>query len=114
MCANLQVEKEELENGGEIKVCEPTKIQVGGGDLAFPSLGDAVKVKETKKEKKKSKPVPMSLAQLHKGTSLDNISLPKGPRAKDENVEESAGFRNGFRDSSFGRSRTSEYQPFAE
>eukprot|EP00884_Botryococcus_braunii_P021124 jgi/Botrbrau1/7696/Bobra.0159s0134.2 len=99
-----EVEKEEAENGGEIKPPEATpKMMVGGGESAFPSLGDAAKVKETKKDKKKK----LTLNEfLTSGPSSANIVLPKAPRGKDDNVEESGGFRNGFKDS-YGRARTS-------
>lgn len=103
-----QVEREEAENGGEIKPPPNTqKMQVGGGESAFPSLGDAVKVKETKKEKKKK----MHLTDFWAlGTNLDNIVLPKAPRSKDELGEEPAGFRGGFKEG-YGRSRPGMFPP---
>jgi hypothetical protein len=101
------VEREEAETGGIKPPDGGQKMAIGGGDNAFPSLGDAVKIKETKKEKKK-KAVPLSLASFH-GTISDTLVLPKGPRSKDENPEEG---RNGFRDT-FTRPRPSTF-PVAE
>lgn len=111
----VQVEKEELENGGEIKVLEPLpRIQVGGGDPAFPSLMDAVKQKESKKDaKKKNKAVPLSVFQASKGPGVDNYDLPRAPRAKDASTEDSSGFRNGFKES-YGRPRAGECRLSAE
>lgn len=102
-----QVDEEEKANGGTLEAPKEPFIPFGQ-DRAFPTLGEAVKKKDSKKDKKK--PQKMNLADFQSSykppsanrrptVSDDQIrlSLPTAPRARD-NDEPSAGLGGAFRD----------------
>lgn len=102
-----QVDEEEQANGGTLDAPKEPVITFGQ-DKAFPTLGEAVKKKESKKDKKK--PQKMNLADFQSNykppsasrrpTVNDDqlkASLPTAPRARDSD-EPSAGLGGAFRD----------------
>lgn len=102
-----QVDEEEKANGGTLDAPKEPVITFGQ-DKAFPTLGEAVKKKESKKDKKK--PQKMNLADFQSNykppsasrrpTVSDDqlkMSLPTAPRARDSD-EPSAGLGGAFRD----------------
>ena len=105
-----QVEEEEQDRGGELEAPTSKPVASFSHDAAFPSLGEAVKKKDSKKEKK-AKPTKMNLADFqtsYKPPSAsrrptvndDQIlsSLPTAPRTRGDDDAPSAGLGGAFKD----------------
>ena len=105
-----QVEEEEQDRGGELEAPTSKPVATFSQNAAFPSLGEAVKKKDSKKEKK-AKPTKMNLADFqtsYKPPSAsrrptvndDQIlsSLPTAPRTRGDDEGPSAGMGGAFKD----------------
>lgn len=92
-----QVEEEEEENGGELEpVPAPsaTAFPALGGETAFPALGDAINVKDSKKDRKNKKVKnTMSLGAFVAAGRKEPevVNLPTGPRQRAADEEEKRG-----------------------
>ena len=105
-----QVDEEEQDRGGELEAPTSKPVATFSHDAAFPSLDEAVKKKDSKKEKK-AKPQKMNLADFqtsYKPPSAsrrptvndDQIlsSLPTAPRTRGDDDGPSAGLGGAFKD----------------
>ncbi len=105
-----QVEEEEKDQGGEIEAPTSKPMASFSHEQAYPSLGEAVKKKDSKKDKK-AKPQKMNLADFQTSykppsasrrpaASDDKIlsSLPTAPRARDDDEPASGGMGGAFKD----------------
>ena len=105
-----QVEKEEEEQGGEIQAPAPAPVPTFAQNAAFPTLGDAVKKKESKRDKK-PKAQKMNLADFQtsykpptasrRPTMNDDqilSSLPTAPRTRGDDDGAPSGLGGAFKD----------------
>lgn len=103
-----QVDEEEEANGGALSAPVAPAPVPFGHDKAFPTLGEAVKKKDSKKDKKK--PQKMNLAdfqssykppsQTRRPAASDDqikLSLPTAPRARSDDAP-SSGLGGAFKD----------------
>lgn len=105
-----QVDEEEQDRGGELEAPTSKPVATFSQNAAFPSLGEAAKKKDNKKDKK-AKPTKMNLADFqtsYKPPSAsrrptvndDQIlsSLPTAPRTRGDDDAPSAGMGGAFKD----------------
>jgi len=96
-----QVDEEEAENGGELApppAALPAAFPTLGGKTAFPALGEAVSMKDSKKERKQKKvKQTMSLGAFVAAGRKEPeiINLPTGPRQRGEDEEDKKGALGG-------------------
>lgn len=93
-----QVDEEEAANGGELDpvpgVTTPFPSLGQQNDSSFPSLGDSLTVKESKKERRKKQGgvQKMSLGNfMAAGKENEKIDLPTRPRERAEGEEDRRG-----------------------
>ena len=105
-----QIEEEEEENGGEL---DPVPTQTAtafpalGGPTGFPALGEAINIRDSKKDrKKKGTPIPLSTFVAAGKKEPEAINLPTGPRQRSaEDEEKRGGLGGGFKNYGGDRSR---------
>ena len=92
-----QVDEEEAENGGELDPVPGVSTAFPAlGDTSFPSLGEAITAKDTKRDRKqKGGPQKMSLGSFM--AAPEKVVLPTGPRERAEGEEERRGLGGGFK-----------------
>lgn len=105
-----QVDEEEKDSGGQLEEPKAAPVATFSQNAAFPTLGEAVKKKDSKKDKKK--PQKMNLADFQtsykpptaarrSGGNDDQIlsALPTAPRTRDDDAPASGpGLGGAFRD----------------
>lgn len=113
-----QIEEEEEENGGEldpVPAPSATAFPALGGETAFPALGDAINVKDSKKDRKNKKVKnTMSLgAFVAAGRKEPEIvNLPTGPRQRAADEEEKrGGLGGGFKNYGGDRGELAKQSP---
>lgn len=115
-----QVEEEEEENGGEL---DPVPAPAAnafpalGGDPAFPALGEAINIRDSKKDrKKKNTKNTMSLGAFVAAGKKEPeiVNLPTGPRQRSaEEEEKRGGLGGGFKNYGGDRSTIfTQHLPF--
>jgi hypothetical protein len=96
-----QVDDEEEENGGELApppAALPTAFPVLGGKTSFPALGEAIGMKDSKKERKQKKvkqTMPLGAFMAAGRKEPEIINLPTGPRQRSEDEEDKKGALGG-------------------
>jgi len=110
-----QVDEEEEANGGELApppAALPAAFPILGGKTAFPALGEALSMKDSKKERKQKKvKQAMSLGAFVAAGKKEPeiIDLPTGPRQRSEHEEaKKGGLGGGFKN--YGGDRGTPHQ----
>ena len=90
----------DAEHGGTLPpVAVPKMAPQVGGDRAFPSLGDAVNIKDTKKDRKKRQDkVSLGTFMAARSAREEVVDLPTAPKARDPNEPKGGGLGGGFKD----------------
>ena len=116
------MDAEEEANGGQLEAPSVAAVPFGQ-DRAFPTLGEAVKKKDSRKDKKKPQKMNLSDFQTsykppsqtrRPGANDDQIlnALPTAPRTRDDDEPPSSGMGGAFRDYG-GRDRGERALPAA-